>query len=110
MHVAWNLAARRADPSSFFLWWAALGVMVLIGPWAVPALVREVSWTASLIALLSLSCAAEVLYFIGLDIAYRRAPVPLVYPIARSSPLLIALWMALLFGERLPLLAWTGIA
>lgn len=110
MHVAWNLAARHADPRSFFLWWAALGCLVLIGPWSIIALVREVDWSPPLLGLLLLSCTAEVLYFIALGAAYRHAPVPLVYPIARSSPLLIALWMALFFHERLPLLGLTGIA
>jgi len=109
MHVTWNLMARQADPRSLFLWWAALGGLVLIGPWSIAALMQHTEWTWRLAGLLALSCLAETLYFIALGTAYRRAPVPLVYPIARSSPLLIALWMALFFGERLPPLAWTGI-
>lgn len=110
MHVAWNLAARRADPRSFFLWWAALACLVLIGPWSILALVREAAWSPVLLGLLLLSSAAEVLYFVALGSAYRYAPVPLVYPVARSSPVLIGLWMALFFQERLPLQAWAGIA
>jgi phosphonate utilization associated putative membrane protein len=110
MHVSWNLMARRADPHALFLWWAALSGLILIGPWSITALIRETEWSWNRAGLLGLSCSAETLYFIALGIAYRRAPVPLVYPIARSSPLLIALWMALLFGERLPLTAWIGIA
>jgi phosphonate utilization associated putative membrane protein len=110
MHVAWNLAARRADPRSFFLWWALLGAMLLIGSWSIVMMIQVVPWTPVLAGLLLLSCAAEIVYFVGLGIAYRRAPVPLVYPIARSSPLLIALWMATFFGERLPAHAWIGIA
>lgn len=110
MHAAWNLAARRADPRSFFLWWAALGAMLLIGSWSIVLMIEVVPWTPTLVVLLLLSCTAEIFYFVGLGIAYRHAPVPLVYPIARSAPLLIALWMALFFGERLPVHAWSGIA
>jgi drug/metabolite transporter (DMT)-like permease len=110
MHVSWNLMARQAEPRSLFLWWAALGNLILFGSWSVPALIREVAWSWPLAGLLALSSGAEVLYFVALGNAYRRAPVPLVYPIARSSPLLIALWMALFFDEHLPLQAWTGIA
>jgi phosphonate utilization associated putative membrane protein len=110
MHVTWNLMARQAEPHSLFLWWASLGNLILMGTWSVPALIRDVAWSWPLAGLLALSGAAEVLYFVALGNAYRRAPVPLVYPIVRSSPLLIALWMALFFGERLPLQAWTGIA
>lgn len=110
MHVSWNLMARRADPRSLFLWWAGLGSFILIGPWSMAVLVWQVAWSPSLVGLLCLSGAAELLYFIALGSAYRHAPVPLVYPVARSSPLLIALWMALFFQERLPLQAWIGIA
>jgi phosphonate utilization associated putative membrane protein len=110
MHVSWNLMARRADPRSLFLWWAVLGYLALIGPWSLAALIRQVAWSPSFVGLLALSCVAEAFYFIALGAAYRHAPVSLVYPIARSSPLLIAIWMALLFHERLPLHAWAGIA
>lgn len=110
MHVAWNLAARRADPRSFFLWWAGLACLLLIGPWSIVILVRETTWSPGLLGLLLVSSGAEVLYFAALGTAYRHAPVPLVYPLARSSPLLIALWMALFFQEQLPLQAWAGIA
>lgn len=109
MHVAWNLAARRADPRCFFLWWALLSYLVLVGPWSLVALIRDAQWSYRIAGLLLLTAAAETLYFVGLTIAYRRAPVPLVYPIVRSSPLLIALCMTLFFGERLPPLAWAGI-
>lgn len=110
MHVSWNLMARRADPRSLFLWWAVLGYLGVIGPWSLAALMRQAAWSPSFVGLLALSCAAEVVYFIALGAAYRHAPVSLVYPIARSSPLLIAIWMALLFREQLPLQAWAGIA
>lgn len=110
MHVTWNLMARQAEPRSLFLWWASLGNLILMGSWSVPALIRDAAWSWPLARLLAMSAAAEVLYFVALSNAYRRAPVPLVYPLVRSSPLLIALWMALVFGERLPLQAWTGIA
>lgn len=109
MHVAWNLAARRADPRSYFLWWAATGCLLVLGPWSVIALLHQAAWTPSLLGLLLLASFAEVLYFVALGRAYHHAPVPLVYPVARSSPLLIALWMALVFQERLPAHAWAAI-
>lgn len=109
MHVAWNLAARHADPRSFFLWWALLGYLVLVGPWSMFALLRDADWSAGIAPLLLLTAGANALYFVALAAAYRRAPVPLVYPIARSSPVLIAVWMALIYNEELPLLGWAGI-
>ncbi|BAU46929.1 membrane protein [Sulfurifustis variabilis] len=109
MHVAWNLSARAADPKSFFLWWALLGWLVLVGPWSAAWLIGHAEWSARLALLLSVTCAAEALYFLALGIAYRHAPVPLVYPIARSSPVLIAVWTVFLFGEHLPAAGWLAI-
>jgi len=110
MHVAWNLAARNTDPRAAFLWWALAAWLVTVGPWSLALLIARADWSPMLILLLAVTCAAEALYFITLGAAYRRAPVPLVYPIARSSPLLIALWTTLFFGEQLPALGWMAIA
>ncbi|MDX5364488.1 MAG: EamA family transporter [Pseudazoarcus pumilus] len=109
MHVTWNLLARRADPRSDFLWWGLAGHLVLVGPWSVWVLVRDAAWSPALITALVVTMCANSAYFLGLRAAYRRAPVALVYPVARSSPLLIAVWSVLFFGESLSGLGWVGI-
>lgn len=109
MHVAWNLLARASHPDSRFLWWALVGYLVVLGPWSLYALATEAQWSYSLAGLLVVSALANSLYFLVLGAAYRRAPVALVYPIARSSPLLIALWSSLLFGEIIVASGWIGI-
>lgn len=109
MHVAWNLMTRRAEPDARFLWWALLGYLAVIGPWSVALFVLQAQWSWRLAILLAITCAAEALYFLALGRAYRYAPVPLVYPVARSSPFLIALWTALFFEERFSPLGWAGI-
>jgi phosphonate utilization associated putative membrane protein len=110
MHVAWNLQTRRAKPDARFLWWALAGYLAVIGPWTLVLLIRHADWSGPLALYLFVTCAAEALYFVALGIAYRHAPVPLVYPIARSSPIWIALWTTLLFGAVLSAQGWIGIA
>jgi phosphonate utilization associated putative membrane protein len=109
MHVAWNLLARASHPDSRFLWWALVGYLVILGPWSLYALATEAHWSYSLAGLLVVSALANSLYFLVLGAAYRRAPVALVYPIARSSPLLIAVWSSLFFGEVIVATGWLGI-
>lgn len=109
MHVAWNLLARASHPDSRFLWWAIVGYLVILGPWSLYALATEAHWSYALAGLLVISALANCLYFLVLGAAYRHAPVALVYPIARSSPLLIALWSSLLFGEVIAATGWLGI-
>ena len=109
MHVAWNLLARASHPDSRFLWWALVGYLVILGPWSLYALATEAHWSYSLAGLLAISALANSVYFLVLGAAYRRAPVALVYPIARSSPLLIAVWSSLFFGEVIAAGGWIGI-
>lgn len=110
MHVAWNMLARHQPANTFALWWALSAHLLVLGIWGFPALVLEVHWTPGFTALLATSAAANGIYFMGLRRAYTHAPVALVYPLVRSSPLLIAVWGMLLFGDTLPGLVWAGIA
>ena len=109
MHVAWNLLARAGHPDTRFLWWALVGYLIILGPWSLYALVIDAQWSWSLAMLLVISALANAVYFLVLGAAYRHAPVALVYPIARSSPLLIALWSSLLFSEMIAASGWLGI-
>lgn len=109
MHVAWNLLARAGHPDTRFLWWALVGYLIILGPWSLYAMVIDAQWSWNLAMLLVISALANAVYFLVLGAAYRHAPVALVYPIARSSPLLIALWSSLLFGELIVVSGWLGI-
>ncbi|KZY65831.1 MULTISPECIES: EamA family transporter [unclassified Oleiphilus] len=109
MHVAWNVMTRLADPRANFLWWGLLAHTLIFAPWAITSLVIEAQWNAELIIALFFSAVANVFYFFALRRAYHLASVSFVYPIARSSPVLIALWAWLLFDEQLGLWGMAGI-
>lgn len=110
MHVAWNLIARQQAKEAYPLWWVLLAHLVLLGPWGFYHLWLQTDWTPRFAGLLAISALANVVYFLGLRKAYEHAPVSLVYPLVRSSPLLIAAWGAWLFDQPLPATAWLGIA
>lgn len=109
MHVTWNLIARYQPANAFPLWWVLLAHLVIFAPWGWWSLITQVDWNLSFTLLLLTSAAANVVYFMGLRQAYCHAPVSLVYPLVRSSPLLIAVWSVLLLGEQLGSWAWLGI-
>ncbi len=110
MHVTWNMIARHQPRASEPLWWVLLGHLLLVAPWGFYRLAVDAEWNQRLLTLLAISAIANGLYFHGLYCAYRHAPVALVYPLVRSSPLLIAVWSMLIFGEHLGTPAWAGIA
>lgn len=109
MHVTWNLIARHQARDTDPLWWVLLAHLVLLGPWGAYSLFTEVQWTPTLAKWVLISAAANVVYFMGLRRAYTCAPVAFVYPLVRSSPILIALWSTVFLGETLGIFAWTGI-
>ena len=101
MHVTWNLIARHQPRQSEPLWWVLLGHLVLIAPWGFVQFVMVAEWSPRLLLLLAASACANVLYFQSLYRAYQHAPVAFVYPLVRSSPLLIAVWSLLFLDESL---------
>ena len=109
MHVTWNLMARHLPRASNPLWWVLLAHLVLFAPWGLWELATTVVWSLEMMLLLAVSASANVLYFTGLARAYEHAPVALVYPLVRSSPLFIAILGTLFFGQSLPPMAWLGI-
>jgi phosphonate utilization associated putative membrane protein len=109
MHVVWNLLARHVDRRCNYLWWGLLAHLVLLGPWALWRLLADSHWNRELLLAMLVTIAANTLYFLALRRAYRFAPVAVVYPVARSSPVLIALWAWLLFDQRIDLHASIGI-
>lgn len=109
MHVTWNLLARHTRPNAEFIWWAVAGHLALFAPWTLYLLAREVEDPTLILACIAVSSVALFLYFAGLRTAYRHAPVALVYPLARSAPLLIALIGVIVVGDRPSVVGWTGI-
>lgn len=109
MHVCWNLMARHLPRDAYPLWWVLLAHLLLIAPFGLVEFIRHADWSVTLFLLLALSAGANAVYFVGLARAYELAPVALVYPLVRSSPLLIAIWGTLLFNQSLTLVAWCAI-
>lgn len=109
MHVAWNLMARYVDKRANFLWWGLLAHTLIFGPWAFSCLLTEVQWNQTLVLAMLCSALANAFYFFALRQAYHHGSVSFVYPVARSSPILIALWAWLLFGNVLGVIGLAGI-
>ena len=110
MHVAWNLLARHVDTKANYLWWGLLAHLILFGPYAIWSLLANAVWDTPLVTALLITSMANTLYFIALRRAYHYAPVALVYPLARSSPILIVLWSWLIFSESVSLTELAAIS
>jgi len=112
LHVAWNVRLKTAgDPlraATVGMLAASVAIVpVGIGAWLVagrPTLPGEG------IALGIVSGVVEAGYFILLAAAYRRGDLSVVYPIARgTAPLLAVFFGVVLLGERLGLAGTAGV-
>jgi phosphonate utilization associated putative membrane protein len=110
MHVSWNLLARHVEARCNFLWWGLLAHLVMLGPWGLWRLYHDSLWSQELLLVMLVSAMANAVYFLALRKAYHFAPVALVYPLARSSPVLIVLWTWWIFDESILPGGITGIA
>ncbi|MFA6972064.1 MAG: EamA family transporter [Gallionella sp.] len=109
MHVSWNLLTRRTPSKANFLWWI-VGLYVLIfAPFTLPDFMRAAAQAPELYLCAAISGTSNGLYFLALRRAYTLAPASAVYPMVRSSPLLIAIVEVLFFGHSFPLLSWFAI-
>jgi len=109
MHVSWNLLARHVENRCNFLWWGLLAHIVILGPWALWRLFADSHWNSNLLLALIVTALANTIYFLSLRKAYHFAPVALVYPIARSSPVLIVIWAWLVFDQEISFGGMIGI-
>lgn len=106
VHACWNqLLARGGDPHSR----TAVGMLIGAAAFLPVALVdlrfEPVAWV-----LVTVSVGLELAYFVLLATAYTRAPMGVVYPIARGSAQVIVLLVGLLTpGGSVSPLAAAGI-
>ena len=107
MHALWNLLLKGSKNRAHTAWLAtaaaaALGLPVILLSSPLPLRSWSLAGVAALI---------EVAYLILLSAAYARGDFSAVYPLARgSAPALLAVWAALLLGERPTTAGLIGLA
>jgi uncharacterized membrane protein len=113
LHVAWNVLLKTAgDPLR-----AAVVGMTTAGALIVPG--AAIAWWANgappippeAFGLAALSGVLEAAYFVFLAAAYRRGDLSVVYPIARGTAPLLAVFVGVvILGERLGPEGFAGVA
>ncbi len=88
-HAGWNLLSKRTAPtSSFFLLANTAGIFLLL-PTLIYYPLAAHAFTPIIWILLCVTGFFQALYYIALGNAYQRGDLSLVYPLARSSPILV---------------------
>jgi uncharacterized membrane protein len=99
-HASWNIVTKKdgTDPIAYLvraLFWSTL----LYLPFFL-YLQFQIAYTPVYTLCLALSALCSGLYFYTLAMAYQKAPVSVVYPIARTFPILVVTWAGIFLRER----------
>jgi uncharacterized membrane protein len=108
-HALWNYVAKEAgDKDSFMLLLNVLSLAIFLPVFYV--ILPEIYFPVEIIPFLAASGVAETVYFLALGKAYEEGDLSVVYPVARSSPMFVAIAASLLIGERITTWGVLGIA
>ena len=106
LHAVWNALVKVSDDKAIVLGLISLGHVI---PGLFIVMVVPLPPIESVPYIIASTIIHWVYYFL-LNTAYRIGDFSLIYPIARGlAPVLIALGSQIWIGEKLPVLAWTGI-
>jgi len=107
-HAVWNyLAKGSGDKDSFMLLMNLTSQITLLPIFII--WLKDWSLPLSVLPFLCLSAFAEAVYFLALSRAYDAGDLSIVYPVARSAPLFVAVAGAVLLGEALTVIGMMGI-
>lgn len=115
LHAYWNYFAKKASGGAAFVWLygvvsslATLPVLFLLPRSAFPEFGSSGGWT--LLQISFFSGISGLLYAVCLQKGYRKSDMSVVYPVARGTGPLFAIFGAFCFlGERPPLWGLIGI-
>lgn len=112
LHAIWNLITKKVNGKLPFFWLVSLGATLIYGPFTYVEIVRtHLSWSGLILGLSLVSAVLHLLYFVVLQVGYRKADLSVVYPVARGAgPLFSVLGAILIFGERPGWVALVGVA
>jgi drug/metabolite transporter (DMT)-like permease len=107
-HAVWNYVVKSSrDKDSFMLLMNVTSQVTLLPVFVL--LLREWSLPMSVVPFLVASAIAEAVYFLALSRAYDAGDLSIVYPVARSAPLFVAVASALFLNEPLTTVGLAGI-
>jgi uncharacterized membrane protein len=107
-HAAWNYLAKGSrDKDSFMLLMNLTSQFTLLPVFIF--ILKDWSLYTGILPFLVASALAEVIYFLALSHAYDAGDLSIVYPVARSAPLFVAVAGAVFLGETLTTAGVIGI-
>ncbi|CAE6953633.1 multidrug transporter [Vibrio sp. B1FLJ16] len=113
LHAGWNILGKSNSGSGLaFTMAASLSACGVLTPYLIWYL-TTIGWTSlptEFWAMLAFSGLAQIVYLVGLVVAYKQADVGVIYPIARALPVMMVGAVSVALGHELSLQQWIGFA
>lgn len=88
LHVSWNLISKATKPSAAFYLLTSLAASLSTVPFLIAAKISWAELPSAFWWYFGFGCAANILYYSGLFLTYRRSDISLAYPLVRALPVL----------------------
>ncbi|MCX8095821.1 MAG: EamA family transporter [Caldisericia bacterium] len=108
IHSTWNFFFKKSKDQVIFIFWAKIFQILIYFPIVIYLLSRFGLNEKGIPPIIG-SGLVHFFYWLFISLAYKYGDLSLVYPVARSSPLLIALFSFLIFGEKITIFGFFGI-
>jgi len=106
-HAIWNALVKVSRDKQAFMWLTHLPSLLVVLPFFVASRADPIPPTGWVMILTS--AIIHILYAMSLGVAYSGGDLSLVYPLARSAPILVPLWAVWWLGEYPTTLGLMGI-
>lgn len=111
IHAGWNLVCKRQHPSQTFFFLTGLFGTFLLLPVGIRYRAAIAGIPVPVWGLVAGAGFFMALYYVSLAGAYRKGDLSLAYPLARSSPILVVMFVSFVMGRghQIGVLAVIGI-
>lgn len=107
-HGLWNYLAKEGNDKESYMLLLNVFSLLLFLPFFY-LILDEIYFPVNILPYLLISGVAETVYFLGLGKAYDTGDLSLVYPVARSSPVLVSIVAFILLDEVITMWGFLGI-
>ncbi|EVU17545.1 putative membrane protein, partial [Vibrio parahaemolyticus V-223/04] len=111
LHAGWNILGKSHSGSGMaFTMAASLSACGVLTPYLIWYLIT-LGWTSLPVefwGMLAFSGIAQIVYLVGLIMAYKHADVGVIYPIARALPVMMVGGFSVALGHALSSQQWLG--
>ncbi|MGQ9845059.1 MAG: EamA family transporter, partial [Caldisericia bacterium] len=108
IHAFWNFLFKKSSDSVIFIFWAKVFEVILYLPIIILLLIIKGFNNKGIIYIISTGLI-HYFYWLFLSLGYNSSDLTFVYPISRSSPLIITFLSYLLFKEKVTIFGFFGI-